>query len=203
VLEGVATTIPVIEAVLGSDAFVAGEHSTRFLEEHMDLSLLASAPTPIGTAAAPGTTLREVDAEVDGQRYRVRLLVPDASPATGSAVPSTSSMKPRRRAGGRPGSDLGGRVVAPMQGTIVQVRVRTGEAVTAGTVLCVLEAMKMENPVTAPVGGVIQELKVIAGDALGAGDLIAVIEPATPGPDAPGQTSAESVSLQSRPNQSD
>ena len=171
VVEGIATTIPAIEVVLASDAFVAGEHSTRFLEERLDLSSLAPPPAPLGTVGEGGTVLREVDAEVDGRRFQVRLFVPEPGEAAGAAP------KARRRAASDVGGGDGGRVVAPMQGTIVQVHVSAGEAVAAGAVLCVLEAMKMENPVTAPAGGVVVELRVAAGDALGTGDLIAVIEP--------------------------
>ena len=63
-----------------------------------------------------------------------------------------------------------------MQGTIVQVLVEVGDAVTAGDVLCVLEAMKMENPIRTPAGGTIAELRVTTGDALGPGDIVAVIQ---------------------------
>lgn len=62
-----------------------------------------------------------------------------------------------------------------MQGTIVKVLVSEGDTVEAGQTICVLEAMKMENPINTDRGGTVKELKVAVGDALGAGDVVAVI----------------------------
>ncbi|MGH9296058.1 MAG: biotin/lipoyl-containing protein, partial [Acidimicrobiales bacterium] len=67
-------------------------------------------------------------------------------------------------------------VSVPMQGTIVKVLVSVGDSVEAGQTICVLEAMKMENPITAGRAGVVKELRVKPGDALGAGDVVAVLE---------------------------
>ena len=63
----------------------------------------------------------------------------------------------------------------PMQGTIVKVLVKEGDTVQAGQTICVLEAMKMENPINTERSGVVTELRVAVGDALGAGDVVAVI----------------------------
>jgi biotin carboxyl carrier protein len=68
-----------------------------------------------------------------------------------------------------------GVITVPMQGTIVQVLVETGSMVASGDVICVLEAMKMENPIRSPKDGTVTELRVQTGDTLGAGDIIAVI----------------------------
>jgi biotin carboxyl carrier protein len=65
-----------------------------------------------------------------------------------------------------------------MQGTIVRVEVAVGDTVTAGQVVCVLEAMKMENNVASDVDGVVAEVKVEAGQAVGSGDIALVITPA-------------------------
>jgi biotin carboxyl carrier protein len=62
-----------------------------------------------------------------------------------------------------------------MQGTIVQVLVEVGDSVSAGDVLCVLEAMKMENPIRAPKDGVVAEIRVQVGDTLGGGDVAVVL----------------------------
>jgi acetyl-CoA/propionyl-CoA carboxylase biotin carboxyl carrier protein len=62
-----------------------------------------------------------------------------------------------------------------MQGTIVKVLVAPGDEVEVGQTICVLEAMKMENPVNTDRAGTVKELKVAVGDALGAGDVVAVI----------------------------
>jgi acetyl-CoA/propionyl-CoA carboxylase biotin carboxyl carrier protein len=62
-----------------------------------------------------------------------------------------------------------------MQGTIVKVLVSEGDTVESGQTICVLEAMKMENPINTDRAGQVKELKVKPGDALGAGDVVAVI----------------------------
>ncbi|HLN06992.1 MAG TPA: acetyl-CoA carboxylase biotin carboxyl carrier protein subunit, partial [Acidimicrobiales bacterium] len=69
-----------------------------------------------------------------------------------------------------------GKITVPMQGTIVKVLVAEGDLVESNQTLCVLEAMKMENPITADRAGTIKELRVSVGDALGAGDVVAVID---------------------------
>jgi acetyl-CoA/propionyl-CoA carboxylase biotin carboxyl carrier protein len=63
-----------------------------------------------------------------------------------------------------------------MQGTIAQLLVATGDVVRTGDVLCVLEAMKMENPIRAQVSGTLREVRVTTGDSVGFGDVVAVIE---------------------------
>ena len=195
VVEGVATTIPAHEVILAHDGFVSATHSTRWVEESLDLSALmasdspGSATTASGQATGSGGTgearvLREVDAEVDGRRYRVRLWVPDVSAGgsreSGSATQSpgsgTAAPRPGRgRTAGSPAAAGDGRVSVPMQGTIVKVLVSEGDTVQAGQTICVLEAMKMENPINTERSGVVTELRVAVGDALGAGDVVAVI----------------------------
>jgi acetyl-CoA/propionyl-CoA carboxylase biotin carboxyl carrier protein len=173
VVEGIATTIPAHRAILSHDDFVSAAHSTRWVEERLDLSGVAAH----ATEAAPvddgeRRVLREVDAEVDGRRYRVKLWVPEAAAGPGAG----SGPARGRQSSGGPAVGSDGRVTVPMQGTIVKVLVSEGDAVEAGQTLCVLEAMKMENPINADRAGVVKELKVKPGDALGAGDVVAVLE---------------------------
>jgi acetyl-CoA/propionyl-CoA carboxylase, biotin carboxylase, biotin carboxyl carrier protein len=166
-IEGVATTTPALVAILSNDDFIAGTHSTRFVEERLDLSRLEPLQQE-GSAGPDGTVLRTVDAEVDGRRYSVRLFVPERAAAAGSA--------PSRRRHAHAAAPADGTVTAPMQGTITDVRVAVGDTVEIGAIIGVLEAMKMENPIRATTAGVVRELRVSPGDALGPGDVIAVIE---------------------------
>jgi acetyl-CoA/propionyl-CoA carboxylase biotin carboxyl carrier protein len=171
VVEGVATTIPALVAILEHERFVAARHSTRFVEEELDLSHLPQSPPPEGSRRADDRVLRTVEAELDGRRYRVRLWLPDLA---GSPAAARAPARPRPRyAGSQLEGD--GIVVAPMQGTVAQVCVAPGDAVEAGDVVCVLEAMKMENPITSVVSGLVRELRVAPGDSLGPGDVVAVI----------------------------
>jgi acetyl-CoA/propionyl-CoA carboxylase biotin carboxyl carrier protein len=201
VVEGVATTIPAHQAILAHEDFISAGHSTRWVEERLDLSGLsvaaAGAPGTGAEAAAAGAgsdaqlegteaerrVLREVDAEVDGRRYRVKLWVPESGGAGGGSEggPGGGSAGARPSSRGRhsssgPALSADGRVSVPMQGTIVKVLVAEGDPVEAGQTLCVLEAMKMENPINADRAGTVKELKVKPGDALGAGDVVAVLE---------------------------
>jgi len=178
---GVATTIPAHESILGHPEFAAAAHSTRWVEEQLDLSRITAAtapPEPAAGDSAERRVLREVDAEVDGRRYRVKLWVPETAggvdaAGAGASAPVRSSS--RGRSSGSPVASGDGRVTVPMQGTIVKVLVNEGDTVELGQTICILEAMKMENPIGADRAGTVKELKVQPGDALGAGDIVAVI----------------------------
>ena len=178
VVDGVATTIPAHKAILAHDDFVAAAHSTRWVEERLDLSGV-SAPASSAGQSPDGEqrVLREVDAEVDGRRYRVKLWVPDLGeqPAASAGNGTRAPARPKRSASG-PLAAGDGTVTVPMQGTIVKVMVAQGDLVEAGQTICVLEAMKMENPINADRAGRVVELRVKPGDALGAGDVVAVLE---------------------------
>jgi acetyl-CoA/propionyl-CoA carboxylase biotin carboxyl carrier protein len=186
VIEGVATTLPADVAILVHPDFVAGEHSTNWVEQTLDLTGVVSAGTaappapagPDGEEAVP-RVLRDVTAEVDGRRYQVKLWVPDlgdavvtAGTAGGAAARGAGPKRPKAAAAGG-GS---GTVAVPMQGTIVKVLVAAGNTVEVGQTICVLEAMKMENNVNAEKAGTVTEVRVSAGESVGPGDVIAVIE---------------------------
>jgi acetyl-CoA/propionyl-CoA carboxylase, biotin carboxylase, biotin carboxyl carrier protein len=182
---GVRTTTPAHLALLDHPDFVAGDHSTKWVEEEVDPATLAGAepaPVPVSSdadAAAEGERLEErtIPVEVDGKRFAVRVWLPEA-PAVGDAAPRGASAgrasKPRLAAGGGVGGD--GTIGAPMQGTIVKVLVAQGDAVEPGQALLVLEAMKMENHINAERGGTVKEVRVAAGDTVGTGDVLIVIE---------------------------
>jgi acetyl-CoA/propionyl-CoA carboxylase, biotin carboxylase, biotin carboxyl carrier protein len=181
-IEGVATTLPADVAILSHPDFVAGEHSTNWVEQTLDLSGVAAVtdalPAPDADGHEPPRVLRDVTAEVDGRRYQVKLWVPDLGDAEmaagggGRAVRGSGPRRPKAAASGA-GS---GTVAVPMQGTIVKVLVAEGDAVEVGQTVCVLEAMKMENNVNAEKAGTVKVVKVQAGESVGPGDVIAVIE---------------------------
>jgi acetyl-CoA/propionyl-CoA carboxylase biotin carboxyl carrier protein len=173
---GVATTLPADVAILSHPDFVAATHSTRWVEDTLDLSALVAEPA--GVAALPAEddvpmVQRDVTAEVDGRRFSVRLWVPDLGT---DAVPGRGAGRPKRAAASAVTGSGSGQVTVPMQGTIVKVLVAVGDVVEVGQAICLLEAMKMENAVAAEKDGVIKELRVSAGDSVGAGDVVAVIE---------------------------
>ncbi len=179
---GIATTIPADRAILEHEDFIEGRHSTRWVEEKLDLSAIAGPQPQPEVDGDAGTgedrSLREVTAEVDGRRYALRLWVPNAD-ADAPAGPRTTQRPRRRDNPGRKVAGSGassGHVTVPMQGTIVKVMIAKGDTVTAGQALCVLEAMKMENTIAADVAGTVTDVRVTAGDAVGPGDVVAVIE---------------------------
>ncbi len=177
-VEGVATTLPAHSVLLNHPDFMQGTYHTGWVEGEVDLSG-AVPPTaePMPEAFAgdePPRVSTEVDAEVDGQRYRVRLWVPDVSAYQGRRSGRDSSRpdpKPVEQGGS-------GVVVAPMQGVVVQLPLAAGSPVKAGQPVCVLEAMKMENAILAECTGTIGEVRVALGDTVAAGDVLVVVAPA-------------------------
>lgn len=176
-ITGVATTLPAHEAILSHDDFATATHSTKWVEETLDLSGLTAGPAvsaePVLAEDEVPTVERDVTAEVDGRRYSVRLWVPDLGPVATSARGAGRSKRAASSAAAGTGS---GQVSVPMQGTIVKVLVAVGDVVEVGQTICLLEAMKMENAVAAEKDGVVKDVRVSAGDSVGAGDVVAVIE---------------------------
>jgi acetyl-CoA/propionyl-CoA carboxylase, biotin carboxylase, biotin carboxyl carrier protein len=177
-ISGVATTLPADEAILEHPDFASATHSTKWVEETLDLSGLDAAAAGKTIAAADDDddvplVQRDVTAEVDGRRYSVRLWVPDLG-TTAAAAPRAG--RPRRSSAAAVAGTGSGQVTVPMQGTIVKVLVAVGDAVEVGQTICLLEAMKMENAVGAEKEGIVKEVRVSAGDSVGAGDVVAVIE---------------------------
>jgi acetyl-CoA/propionyl-CoA carboxylase, biotin carboxylase, biotin carboxyl carrier protein len=172
VITGVATTVPADIAILEHPDFIAVRHSTNWVETTLDLSGISSAP-PNPPPDSPELVARDVDVEVSGRRYSVRLWLPEAA-----AAPAGGPKPAARPRGARAGAAAGGgsgQVTVPMQGTIVKVLVAVGDAVEVGQTVCVLEAMKMENNITAETAGTVAEVKVAPGDAVGAGDVVVVV----------------------------
>ncbi len=168
-VEGVATTIPADVAILSHADFVAGEHSTKWVEERLDLASLGSSAV-VSAPNEDGRVRRSVTAEVEGRRYEVDLWLPAGG---GGAV----ATKPSRRSGHAGVAGTGsGEVTVPMQGTVVKVLVAVGDQVEEGQTVCILEAMKMENTVVSGKAGTVVELHIAEGDGVGAGDVVAVIE---------------------------
>ena len=176
VVEGIATTIPADIAILEHPDFAAVTHSTKWVEEVLDLSHIGTAPiAPASTEDEAPLVQRNTTVEVNGRRFDVKIWVPES---TGVAAPSAKAKKtPRSASGSGGGAGSGsGQVAVPMQGTIVKVLVEVGQAVEAGQSVVVLEAMKMENQIEADKSGTIKAVNVKPGDTVGAGDVVVVIE---------------------------
>ena len=167
---GVATNIDAHLRILRHPDFIENRHSTRWVEEVLDFSDMTAGPvTPAGDG--PTETPRTVAVEVGGRRYDVRVWLPESQAATAAARPKRGAAS-----GSATATTGGGRVTAPMQGTIIEVLVAAGDQVESGQGLCVLEAMKMENEVEADRPGTVVEVHASAGDSVGAGDLLFVLE---------------------------
>jgi len=180
---GVTTLIPFHEALLSTEQWRRGETCRDLVENPKWLKSLA--PEAPAAAAAPEEAEqeekveRDYTVEVDSRRFTVKVIGPP--PAGGGAAAGSNSAArsaPRRaRAGGAAADGAGGgALVSPLQGTVLRVNVEQGQEVDAGAVVCVIEAMKMENEITAPAAGKVEQLSVSEGASIAAGEAIAVIK---------------------------
>ncbi|MBD35949.1 MAG: carbamoyl phosphate synthase [Actinobacteria bacterium] len=168
-VSGVATTIPADIAILEHEDFQSCSHSTKWVEESLDLSGISSEKDYSNEEEPQSSLKKETTVEVNGKRFEVAMWVPD-----NSAVERNVK---RRSQGKKTASGSGANEVkVPMQGTIIKVLVEVGDSVEIGDPICVLEAMKMENNILAEKAGKITEIRVSPGDSVGNGDVVVVIE---------------------------
>jgi len=171
VVDGIATTVPADVAILGHDDFAAMTHSTKWVEETLDLTGVTSKTEATTDDDGNERVRRDVPVEVNGRRYSVSVWVPESAGAAPAAGPAR-----RKASSSGSGGGGNGKVAVPMQGTVVKIEVEPGQSVEAGDTVLVLEAMKMENNIAADISGTIKEVNVAVGDTVGAGDIVVIIE---------------------------
>jgi acetyl-CoA/propionyl-CoA carboxylase biotin carboxyl carrier protein len=169
---GVKTLIGFHKALLSHPCFRAGE-TCHGIVESAELAARAeelSADGALAPLSARATTERITSAEVDGRRVEIKVHVPEP--------PYRELARRRKERAAAAGGAGSGSIVSPMQGTVLEVKVAPGDVVEVGQVICVIEAMKMENEVTAVVAGTVAELDVSPLQPVSIGQAIATIEPA-------------------------
>jgi len=181
---GLVTLIPFHEAILATDQWRKAETARDLIGDRKWLKSVepeaAAPPEPDadGEGEAEDALERTYKVEVDGRLHSVKV-IGAAAPAGANPGPAAGLRRPPRReqaAGG--GGAAGGTdvLVSPIQGTVLKVPVSQGDEVEEGTLICVVEAMKMENEITAHRSGKVSELAVTEGGSVAAGDTIARIE---------------------------
>jgi acetyl-CoA/propionyl-CoA carboxylase biotin carboxyl carrier protein len=181
-IDGVKTLIPFHKAIMASEQWAQAETCRDLVEDRAWLKTLAFPAAPPsengGGEGEPEPLERTYTVEVSGKRFDVRVLGDAiATPANGAAGAPRTATKPRRERKSSGGGGGGGDTLAsPLQGNVFKVLVEQGATVEEGALVCIIEAMKMENEITAHKAGVIAELPISEGAAVTAGDTLAVIK---------------------------
>ncbi|MGO4360802.1 acetyl/propionyl/methylcrotonyl-CoA carboxylase subunit alpha [Terrabacter sp. RAF57] len=177
-IEGMPTVVPFHRAVVADPAFAPADGApftihTRWIETEFDNTIEAYAGPSAETAEAEER--QTVVVEVGGKRLEVSL--PGGLSLGGGGAASAAKKKaPKRSGGGKSGGAASGdSLTAPMQGTIVKIAVEEGATVAAGDLVIVLEAMKMEQPITAHKAGVVSGLTAKVGETVTSGAVLAEI----------------------------
>ena len=176
---GLTTLIPFHEAILATEQWARGETCRDLMEDKEWLKTTApedAAPPVPGEEGGEALT-REYKVEVSGRLFDVKVI--GEAPAGGVAAgPGGGGRKPpkRERKGGGGPSASSESLPSPLQGTVLKVAVEKGAEVSEGDLICVIEAMKMENEIAAHRSGKVEELNVAEGAAVSSGDILAVIK---------------------------
>jgi acetyl-CoA/propionyl-CoA carboxylase biotin carboxyl carrier protein len=177
---GLTTLIPFHKALLRTEQWQRGETCRDLLEDPKWLKSLAPEEPPAVAEDDEEKLERDYTVEVNNRRFSVKVIGP---PPVGGAVAVSANSAglaraPRRdrSAGGASADGASESLVSPLQGTVLRVAVKKGEEVESGAVVCVIEAMKMENEITAHRSGKVEELNVAEGASVSTGDTIAVIK---------------------------
>jgi acetyl-CoA/propionyl-CoA carboxylase biotin carboxyl carrier protein len=177
------TLLPFHEAILQTEQWANAETCRDLIEDRKWLKQLAFEPP---AAPAEGEEDEEkleqtYTVEVSGKRFDVKVIGPafggGGGALNGSAPTAGAARKPprRERASGGGGSGGGDTLASPLQGTVLKVAVEQGTSVEEGALVCVIEAMKMENEITAHKAGKVAELPIAVGASVASGDTLAVI----------------------------
>ena len=175
---GLTTLIPFHEAILATEQWAKGETCRDLMEDADWLKSTAPAEVAAPPAESDGAgelVTRDYKVEVAGKLFDVKVI--GEAVAGAAAAPAAGGRKPpkRERKGGGGPSASSEALPSPLQGTVLKVAVAEGQEVAEGDLVCVIEAMKMENEITAHRPGKVTALNVTEGGAIGSGDVIAVI----------------------------
>jgi len=172
-IDGVTTLLGFHRALLRHPCFAAGETCNDVVESaelaEQSRELLSHTATTVPAASDGRLHERVSVVELAGRRFEITTLVPE---------PPHAELVRRRRERSRGGGAHGAAkdaVTTPMQGTVLSVEVEEGQDVVAGQVICVVEAMKMENEITAHRDGTVTELSVAPGQAVKTGQAVCVV----------------------------
>jgi acetyl-CoA/propionyl-CoA carboxylase, biotin carboxylase, biotin carboxyl carrier protein len=181
-IEGLKTLIPFHKALLQTEQWAKGETCRDLLEDKAWLKTLAfEKPKPAEDEDGEDTKVEQTyTVEVSGRRFDVRVIGSALNSAAGAAPAlngARAAKAPKRSA--RAASKGGGgpdTLESPLQGNMWRVLVKQGDTVAEGQLLCIIEAMKMENEITAHKAGTIAELPIVEGEPIAAGAPIATIK---------------------------
>jgi acetyl-CoA/propionyl-CoA carboxylase biotin carboxyl carrier protein len=181
------TLIPFHQALLATEQWARGETCRDLIEDRKWLKQLAF-PKPEKPSEEDGDEAPQLEqdytVEVSGRRFDVKVIGPPAAgagngaapPGPGAAPGAGAARKPRRSERAAAGGGASGDTLAsPLQGTVLKVAVEPGATVDEGALICVIEAMKMENEITAHKAGTVAELPIAVGASVASGDTLAVI----------------------------
>jgi acetyl-CoA/propionyl-CoA carboxylase biotin carboxyl carrier protein len=175
---GLTTLIPFHKAILRTEQWAKGETCRDLMEDADWLKSTApeAAAAPEPSEEGAEIVSRDYKVEVSGQLFDVKVI--GEAVAGGAAPAAGGGRKPpkRERSGGGGAASSSEALPSPLQGTILKVAVAEGAEVSAGDLVCVIEAMKMENEITAHRSGKVTALNVAEGAAIGSGDVIATIQ---------------------------
>ncbi len=173
-----STLIPFHKTILRTEQWARGETCRELMEDKKWLKTTAPEDTSIPEPAEGEAekVARDYLVEVSGKRFDVKV-IGEATGFAAGAAPAGGGPKPKRekKAGG--GGGGGGPVLdSPLQGSIFKLEVEEGAEVAEGDLICVIEAMKMENEITAHKGGKVTKVSISVGDAVASGDPLVTIE---------------------------
>jgi acetyl-CoA/propionyl-CoA carboxylase, biotin carboxylase, biotin carboxyl carrier protein len=174
-IEGVRTLIPFHKAIMASEQWANAETCRDLIEDRAWLKQLAQPKPEVPSEDGAETVEREYLVEVSGKRFDVKVRGEALPNGAAPAAATRAAPRRERKASAGGGGGGGDALVSPLQGNVFKVLVQQGADVEEGALICIIEAMKMENEITAHKAGTVAELPISEGAPVASGDTLAVI----------------------------